>query len=59
MEKPYGTNGEKQESALQKTTEVSRFNSNARNKAYWVHGQIIAEMDARLKLEQSYAEAFM
>ena len=59
MEKPYENVREKQESPFQKPIGVSKFNSNARNKAYWEHQQILAEMDARLKLRQSYAEAFM
>ena len=59
MEKPYGTNGEEQKLTLQKTIEVTKFNSNARNKACWKHQQILAEMDLRLELKKSYAEAFM
>ena len=59
MEKPYGTNGEEQKLTLQKTIGVSKFNSNARNKAYWEHQQILAEIDLRLELKKSYAEAFI
>ncbi len=60
MEIPYGTNGEEQKLTLQKTIEVSKFLPLIKpNKACWVHEQILAEMDARLKLKQSYAEAFM
>ena len=60
MEKPYGTNGEEQKLTLQKPIEISKFLPRIKpNKACWVHEQIIAKMDARLKLERSYAEAFM